>query len=153
VSTVLLLDTNVVSEAARPSPDPGVLARLGQSADTAAVSAVTWHELRFGVDRLPPGQRRSALDAFVRDLADRFPVLPYDRAAASWHAAERARLERLGVHPPFADGQIAATAAVRGLRLVTRNVADFTAFTGLTVESWWGSSGRTSGRPSPPSPR
>lgn len=133
----LLLDTNVVSEAVRPAPDPQVLARLGEADDVAALSAVTWHELCFGVDRVPPGRRRTALDAFVRALAGRFPVLPYDGRAARWHAGERARLEAVGVRPPFADGQIAATAATHGLRLVTRNVEDFARFRGLAVESWW----------------
>jgi predicted nucleic acid-binding protein len=38
---------------------------------------------------------------------------------------------------PFADGQIAAVAVTNGLRLSTRNVADFAAFTDLMVGSWW----------------
>ena len=116
-----LLDTNVLSELARPRPD----------------AAVVWHELRFGLVRLPSGRRRDALAAFVSGLASRFPVLPYDLRAAEWHAVERARLERLGEPAPFADGQIAAVAVTNGLRLATRNVADFGVFADLTVESWW----------------
>ena len=132
-----LLDTNVLSEAMRPRPDPQVLGRFAEAEDTAAISVVTWHELRYGVERLPPGTRRNGLQAFVSQLPDRLPLLPYDRRAADWHAGERARLETSGRTPTFADGQIAATAAVRGLRLVTRNVQDFLGFTGLSVESWW----------------
>lgn len=64
------------------------------------------------------------------------PVLPFDLAAAEWHAAERARLEALGRTPPFADGQIAAVAATCGLTLVTLNAKDFEQFNGLTVEAW-----------------
>ena len=78
-----LLDTNVLSELARPRPDDGVLARLEEVADDAAIAAVAWHELRFGVARLPAGRRREALSAFVTGLASRFPVLPYDRVLRS----------------------------------------------------------------------
>jgi tRNA(fMet)-specific endonuclease VapC len=132
-----LLDTNVLSELARPRPDEGVLARFAEIADDAAIAAVVWHELRFGVERLPSGRRRDALAEFVSGLASRFPVLPYDRRAAEWHAVERARLESIGTPAPFADGQIAAVAVTNGLRLSTRNVADFGAFADLAVESWW----------------
>ena len=132
-----LLDTNVLSELARPRPDEGVVARLARCADDAAIAAAVWHELRFGVVRLPPGRRRDALAAFVSGLASRFAVLPYDRNAAEWHAAERARLERAGTPAHFAAGQIAAVAVTNDLRLVTRNVADFALFDDLVVESWW----------------
>ncbi len=61
---------------------------------------------------------------------------PYDDVAATWHAGERARLERAGKPRPFADGQIAAIAAVNELVLVTRNVKDFKSFRGLELTDW-----------------
>jgi tRNA(fMet)-specific endonuclease VapC len=132
-----LLDTNVLSELARPHPDDRVLARLAEVADDAAIASVVWHELRFGVVRLPAGRRRDALAAFVADVASRFPVLPYDKRAAEWHASERARLERAGRPAPYVDGQVAAVAVTNGLRLATRNVPDFAVFADLVVESFW----------------
>ncbi len=135
--STLLLDTNVISEAARPNPHPGVLGRLADAEGSAAIAAVTWHELRYGVRRLPSSRRREALEIFVRGLPNRFPVLPYDQRTAEWHAAERARLERAGRQPSFADGQIAATAVSHDLVLVTRNLSDFVAFADLRIESWW----------------
>jgi tRNA(fMet)-specific endonuclease VapC len=81
--------------------------------------------------------RRDSFDEYIQRLPARFPVLPYDQRAADWHAAERARLERIGRTPPYLDGQIAAVAATRGLILVTRDVRDFVGFTDLRVESWW----------------
>jgi len=135
--TTLLLDTNVVSEAVRPRPEPAVLDRLAAADGEAAIAAVTWHELRYGVERLPPGRRRAALDEFVRGIVDRYPVLAYDERAARWHAAERARLERGGESRSFVDGQIAATAVTHGLTLVTRNLPDFHGYEGLRVQSWW----------------
>ena len=64
------------------------------------------------------------------------PILPYDQAAAEWHAAERARLAALQYTPPFVDGQIAAIAATRGLILVTANTRDFQQFVGIIVVDW-----------------
>ncbi len=61
-------------------------------------------------------------------------ILPYDQAAAEWHAYEWVRLTQAGKTPSFADAQIAATAAVYNLILVTGNSADFA---GLTVENWF----------------
>lgn len=64
------------------------------------------------------------------------PILDYDRAAAEWHAVERARLAAAGETPPFVDGQIAAIAFAKSLTLVTFNEADFRGFQGIDVTSW-----------------
>ena len=132
-----LLDTNVIAEATRPAPHPQVLARLAEVEGRAAIAAVTWHELCYGVRRLPPSRRRDALEIFVRGLPTRFPVLSYDQRAAEWQAGERTRLERAGRARSFADGQIAATAVSIDLVLVTRNLSEFAGFRDLRTESWW----------------
>ena len=132
-----LLDTNVVSEPLRPKPARGVLDRLRRHQGELAIAAIVWHELRYGCARLPAGVRRDAIQRYLDDVvAASFPILDYDRIAAEWHALERARLAALGSTPPFADGQIAAIAAARGLTLVTANAADFRAFKGLRVQNW-----------------
>lgn len=132
-----LLDTDALSEPVRPKPERRFMMKMERHAASLVISAVTWHEASFGVRRLPAGKRRQELEAYLRDvLAACIPTVPYDRAAAEWHAGERARLEAAGHHPPFADGQNAAIAATRGLVLVTRNVADYVRFEGLTVEDW-----------------
>jgi len=133
----LLLDTNVVSEATRPRPDLHVLRRLEETETTAALAATTWHELRYGVERLPIGRRREALTVFLNTLVSRYPVLPYDTRAADWHGVQRARLEASGLRASAADGQIAATAVTNGLTLVTQNLSDFAGFAGLAIETWW----------------
>ena len=135
--TEYLLDTNVISELARPVPNRGVLGRVAATEGRSAIAATVWHELVFGVERLPPGARRDGLRAFVDEIAVRLAVLPYDRPAASWHARERARLTAAGIVPAFADGQVAAVAVTNDLRLVTRNVADFANFADLAVENWF----------------
>jgi tRNA(fMet)-specific endonuclease VapC len=137
VSLKFLLDTNVVSEPLRPRPSPAVLRRLRAHEGEAAIASVAWHELQFGCARLPRSRRREAIERFLADVVLAcFPILDYDRAAAEWHARERARLEAAGRAPPFTDGQIAAIACVHGLVLVTGNRSDFRGFKGLRTESW-----------------
>ncbi len=135
--TRFLLDTSIVSAAMWKVPDPGVLVKLEEHGGECAISANVWHELRYGVGRLPRGKRRTVLEAFLRDVVyPTLPVLPYDERAAEWLAEERVRLEKLGKQAPVVDGQIAAVAATNGIPIVTANVADFSAFKGLAVQNW-----------------
>ena len=113
-----------------------VLRRLAEHEGVCAISAITWHELWFGIDRLPSGRRRNALTAYVRLVPSQFPILDYDTSAAEWHAALRARDAAAGTVRPFADGQIAAVAATNDLTLVTRNTADFAGVDELAIEDW-----------------
>jgi len=132
-----LLDTSIVSVPVSKTRDPLILARLDASGPECAIAAPVWHELTYGCERLPRGKRRTALEAYLRDVVrGSFPTLPYDEAAATWHGQERARLEALGRPAPFVDGQIAAIAHVHGLVLVTTNDKDFVGFEGLRVENW-----------------
>ncbi len=132
-----LLDTNALSEAAKVEPNLGFMARFERHRGEIAIAATTWHELVFGVERMPPGRRRDMLAAFAAGVvASAIPVLPYDAVAAGWHARERARLTALGRPPPAADGQIAAVAVRHGLPLVTNNARDFEGFADLRVENW-----------------
>jgi tRNA(fMet)-specific endonuclease VapC len=132
-----LLDTNVISEPVRPEPHQAVMARLQAYGGMLAIASVVWHELRYGVERLPASARRTALEHYLHQVVGpNLPMLAYDGPAATWHAQERARLTLLGRTPAFADGQIAAIAHVNQLVLVTFNTADFVDFTGLAVEDW-----------------
>ena len=132
-----LLDTNVVSEPLRPSPDQQVLERLREHQAEIVIASVVWHELWYGCYRLPPSAKRTVIEAFLRDVVARaIPILFYDQRAALWHAEERARLAQIGRSPPFADGQIAAISITNGLCLVTFNRDDYSAFQGLRLEDW-----------------
>lgn len=137
MSLKFLLDTNVVSEPLRPAPRHGIIRKLSRHEDEIAIPSVAWHELRFGAERLPPSRRREVIEQYLEEVvAASMPILDYDRASAQWHARERARLEARGETPPFADGQIAAIAAVNSLTLVTFNDIDFRRFHDLHVVSW-----------------
>ncbi|TAK86036.1 MAG: type II toxin-antitoxin system VapC family toxin [Betaproteobacteria bacterium] len=132
-----LLDTGVVSSPASKAPNPEILRRLEAHAHECAIAAPVWHELTFGWRRLPAGKRKDALEAYLREVVQAsFPILPYDEAAASWHGAERARLEASGRPAPYADGQIAAVAYANGLVLVTLNTADFARFKDVELQDW-----------------
>jgi tRNA(fMet)-specific endonuclease VapC len=132
-----LLDTDTWSAAAARQPDREIERRIRLHRTEIAVSAPGLQELLFGALRLPPSARRREVERYIEQVIRRTaPVLPYDEAAALWHAAERARLAGIGRTPPFVDGQIASIAAVNGLVLVTRNVRDYRHFRDLQVEDW-----------------
>lgn len=131
-----LLDTNIISEPARPLPNLRLLERLERSAREIAIAAPVWHELLFGLQRLPPSAKRARIEEYLFGSVINLPILPYDAMAAEWHATQRARLEAKGKVAPFIDGQIAAVACVHNLIVVTANLAHFVVFEGLQSENW-----------------
>ena len=137
---MIVLDTNVVSELMRDSPQPQVLSWLDdQLASTLFVTAITEAELRYGVEILPAGQRRDRLFAEVEgtlreDFAGR--ILPFDSAAARAYAVIAADRRAAGRPISQADCQIAAIARSRGARVATRDVDDF-AGCGVEVMNPW----------------
>jgi predicted nucleic acid-binding protein len=111
-----LLDTNVVSEWTKPKPDANLIAWLASvNEDRTLLSVVTIGEIKFGIERLKPGQRRENLERWLRsDLAFRFEgrLLPVTAAVAkAWGRITAARAAR-GRPIPIMDGFIAATATV-----------------------------------------
>ena len=134
-----LLDTNVVSEWVKPRPDAGVAAWLAEvDEDRVFVSVITLAELRYGIERMPAGNRRRRLDEWLRnELPLRFEgrILAIDSATADAWGKIVARGEALG---PISvtDAFIAATAEVHGLTLVTRNARDFEPTLKSIVNPW-----------------
>lgn len=133
-----LLDTNILSEPAKPNPNKNVLSRLETYDGCYCTAATVWHELNFGCALLPDGKRKKFLQSYLDMLVDNgLTILPFDARAAEWFGLERARLQRQGATPAYADGEIAAIAASQALILVTRNSADFGLFSGLTLQNWF----------------
>jgi hypothetical protein len=137
-----LLDTNVVSELVRPRPDAGVVAWLAEvDEDRVHLSVITIAEIRFGIERLARGRRRSRLDAWLRDeLALRFEarILPISPPVAdAWGKVVSAR-DEIGRPIGTMDAFIAATAEVHDLTLVTRDRADFALSVRSIVSPWVG---------------
>ena len=136
---MIVLDTNVVSEAMKPRAHEAVRAWLdNQAAETLYLSSVTVAELLFGVAALPAGKRKNMLTETVDGLLALFGdrVLPFDTDAARSYA-ELATLARNGGRGfPTPDGYIAAIAASRGFIVASRDTAPYTA-AGITVINPW----------------
>ena len=136
---MILLDTNVISEAMKPAPHPPVLAWLNdQAAETLYLSSVTLAEMLFGITALPDGKRKEkltdALDGLTALFRDR--ILPFDVDAARHYAtlAVAARAGRRGFPTP--DGYIAAIAASRGFIVASRDTAPYKAANVTVINPW-----------------
>jgi predicted nucleic acid-binding protein len=136
---MILLDTNVVSEAMKPAPDETVRAWLDeQAAETLYLSSVTIAELMFGTGALPSGKRKDrlteALTGVMELFADR--ILPFDVDAARHYADLAVKARAAGKGFPTPDGYIAAIAAAKGFVVATRDTSAFTAANVEVIDPW-----------------
>lgn len=137
---MIVLDTNVLSEALRAEPDARALAWLAAQPRSALfTTTVTRGELFYGIRLLPDGQRKSSLleavqAIFDKDLAGQ--VLSFDNDAADFYAEIAACRKAMGKPISQFDAMIAAVAKSRGASLATRNVKDFIEC-GVTVINPW----------------
>ncbi len=135
-----LIDTNVISEAAKPHPNPQVMTFLRETGeDSLFISVITLGELRQGVALKPDSKAKSALDAWLRlDLVDRFSgrIIDITAPVANVWGELMAEAKRRGIGLHAIDGFLAATARVHNQTLVTRNIKDFEAF-GLPLLNPW----------------
>jgi predicted nucleic acid-binding protein len=137
----LLLDTNVVSEARRTQCHPNVRAHLDAADDAdLVISVVSIGEIAFGIARLELGKRRKKLEEWLAQteifFADR--ILPIDRDIARLWGNITAKAAEQGHTFHASDGLIAATALRHGLKLMTRNLADFAGTGVILVDPWEG---------------
>ena len=136
-----LLDTNVVSElrkAKSGKADAGVIAwAAGLHASELFLSAISVLELEMGV--LLVERRDAAQGVVLRSWLDKHVLLAFAERILPVDTAVARRCARLHVPDPRAerDALIAATALVRDLTVVTRNVGDFEA-TGVRLLNPWG---------------
>ncbi len=136
---MIVLDTNVVSEAMKPSSNPAVSAWLNeQVAETLYLSSVTLAELLYGIGTLPDGRRKDALAGTLDGLLELFGsrVLPFDAEAARCYAQLATKARAAGKGFPTPDGYIAAIAVANGFALATRDTSPFEA-AGVPVINPW----------------
>lgn len=138
---MIVLDTNVLSELARPDPDAVVLAWVAaQRRAELCTTAISEAELAYGLALLPRGRRRDALaQATARLLGEGLGgrVLPFDRTAAAAYGEFAAERRAAGKPVAAADAQIAATARARGAALLaTRDVGGFQGCGVRLVNPW-----------------
>ena len=137
---MFLLDTNVVSELLRPSPESVVENWVGSHRATDLYfSTIGEAELLYGIAILPNGRRRSmlasAVNAILReDFAHR--ILPFDSDAAREYASIAATRRSAGRPVEPTDCQIAAVARSRAMAVATRNVRDFEGLGIEVVDPW-----------------
>jgi len=134
---VILLDTNVISELMKPSPDGQVrewLLSLGE--ERLAITAITVAEIEYGLHRLPEGKRRSDLGQRFARLAGTLSVLPLDDLSGGRAGMFRALREHLGLSAAPSDMMIAGIAASVSAGLATRNICDFERLPIVLIDPW-----------------
>jgi toxin FitB len=136
---MIVLDTNVLSEAMKPSPDPALarwmMRKHGRGLFTTAVSEA---EIIYGIAILPEGRRKHDLEAAAQGILALFAgrILPFDSLAAREFAAIVVDRRRLGRPINDFDAQIAAITRARSMSLATRDTRDF-AETGVQIIDPW----------------
>lgn len=136
---MILLDTNVVSEAMRPEPASSVRQWLdAQAAETLYLSTITIAELLFGVGALQDGKRKARLTAAVEGVISLFAdrILPFDAGAARRYAGLAVKARSAGKGFPTPDGYIAAIAASRGFAVASRDTTAFAAVGLAVIDPW-----------------
>jgi len=135
-----LLDTNCISEAVRPKPEPRVLEWL-EAADESLLflSVLTLGEIRKGLALLPQSKRRTQLETWLEvELRARFSgrILPIDAGVSDRWGLLAAESSRKGRPLATIDALLAATAFHFNLTIVSRNTNDFT-HTSVPVLNPW----------------
>jgi predicted nucleic acid-binding protein len=137
---MIILDTNVLSALIMERVDPAVVTWLDrQPWESVWTSSISILEIRFGLETMADGRRRSArLFEFGRlvdeDLGERIAV--FDRSAAEAAAELMARRKKAGRPREMRDTMIAGIAISRRAELATRNVRDF-ADAGIQIINPW----------------
>lgn len=126
---MIILDTNVVSELMKAHPDDRVLAWISaRPASVLHITSITQAEILHGILLLPPGKRRTAIQAAAEAMFENefeHRIQPFDSAAAIDYARIAAERRKAGRPISQLDAQIAAIARCRRGTIATRNVQDF----------------------------
>lgn len=136
---MIVLDTNVVSEAMKPEPNPVVRAWLNeQSAETLYLSSISLADLLFGIAAMPDGKRKDMLNEALDGLTELFRgrVLPFGADAACKYAELAVAARTAGRGFPVPDGYIAAIAVSQGYRVASRDTAPFEAANVDVINPW-----------------
>lgn len=128
-----LLDTNTLIYAQKRQGQ--CLPRIAQHPSEALVwSVVSLQELAYGMGKSTYPERTKA---YLEALKHLYRLLDYDTGCAERAGQLRAQLERQGTPIGPYDLQIAATALVHRLTLVSRNTHEFARVPGLLLEDWY----------------
>lgn len=138
---MIILDTNVISEAMKAEPNLSVQAWLNdQAVETLYLSSVTLAELLFGIAALPAGKRKERLEQALSGLMDLFRdrMLTFDTDAARYYAELAVMAKNSGRGFPTPDGYIAAIATSRKFTVASRDIAPYKAAGVPIINPWEG---------------
>jgi predicted nucleic acid-binding protein len=137
---MIVLDTNVLSALMRQQPERPVIEWLDRQPWTSVwTTSITILEVRFGLETLPPGKRRTYLiDAFERVILESLEqrIAAFDYAAADQAADIMAGRRKRGRPGDLRDTMIAGIVLSRGATLATRNVPHFSDLPLEIVNPW-----------------
>lgn len=143
---IYLLDTNIISELAKPNPNKKVVELINEKKSLCAIGVTTWNEIIYGLHNYPDGKKKSYLFDFIVDYVQlTFPIIDFDNHAAWILGDLRSRLKSIGRNSDektgYADMELAATAISNQMILVTRNVKHFEAIKDIDsvfyLENWF----------------
>ena len=138
---IYLLDTNIISEPAKLSPNENVIQKLADNLEYSCISAITWAEMLSGIKSLPEGKRKTGLfDYSIESVQKQYEILSFDASAANIYSDLYERLKAKGAAAQRFDLMIASSAISNNLILVTRNVSDFKDIaenSNLMIENWY----------------
>ena len=137
---VYLLDTNVISELVKPTPNSSVLEKLVENGKYCAICSTVWQESVYGYERMPEGIRKNKVATYLARIKGSYDIIPYDTFASQICGELQAACERKGKSIPRYDSQIAATAIANGMILITHNMEDYQPLienSTLKIEDWW----------------
>ena len=138
---IYLLDTNIISEPAKLSPNENVIQKLADNLEYSCISAITWAEMLSGIKSLPEGKRKTGLfDYSIESVQKQYEILSFDASAANIYSDLYERLKAKGSPAQRFDLMIASIAISNNLILVTRDVSDFKDIaenSNLMIENWY----------------
>ena len=130
----ILIDSSVLVAAERGKLDFDDFLRR-YAGEAVSISVITASELLHGVHRAATADQRERRQAFVEGLLAQFDVVPIDLSVARKHAELSAALNAAGKPVGAHDLLIAATAASRGDKVVSRDARSFPNVPGLMFET------------------
>jgi len=136
---MIILDTNVLSALMHLPPDGNVLTWLDRQPRASIwTTSITIFEIKFGLELMPAGKRRSALlhslDALLEKIDGR--IVPFDSPAAEQTASLMASRRTKGRPMDLRDTMIAGIVLAQHASLATRNTAHFADIAAAVVNPW-----------------
>lgn len=126
---MIIIDTNIVSEMMRPSPETTVINWFNnQETNSLYLTTISIAEIRYGIRALPDGKRSQLLaEGFNALIENAFKnrILNFDEGAAYQYGEVMGKRKEIGRPLDCLDGQIIAIAKANNCAVATRNTRDF----------------------------